>query len=75
MTELSCTNCRRPYPQAGVLFRCQVDSLERLAWHLLGLSCRLIVRRPPELTEAFERLAARAAESAARSKRPHDGGC
>jgi predicted DNA-binding transcriptional regulator YafY len=52
----------------GVLFRCQVDSLERLAWHLLGLSCGLIVRGPPELIEALERLAARAAASAARSR-------
>ena len=59
---------------AGVLFRCQIDSLERLAWHLLGLGCRLIVRQPPELIGALRRLAQRADEAAALSEHEDEDG-
>jgi predicted DNA-binding transcriptional regulator YafY len=45
----------------GVLLRCQVDNLEQTALHLLRLPWPFTVRQPPELLEAFRRLAERCA--------------
>ena len=44
----------------GMVLRCGVGNLEGLAARLLELGCRLEVRSPPELRQAFERVAERA---------------
>lgn len=41
----------------GVLFRSNFGNLNRLAFFLAGLGCPLMVRQPPELREALQRLA------------------
>ncbi len=41
----------------GVLFRTAVGDIEWMARFLVGLGCPLIVRQPPELRTAFEKLA------------------
>ncbi|HEY7212285.1 MAG TPA: YafY family protein [Bryobacteraceae bacterium] len=47
----------------GTAMSCGRDSLEAFAAMLLSLGCRIVVRGPEELREAFRRLAARAAEA------------
>jgi hypothetical protein len=49
-----------PDPQ-GVVMRCFVDNLDRLAFFLAGLNCSLVVRAPSALHEALASLALRAA--------------
>ncbi|HKD03818.1 MAG TPA: WYL domain-containing protein, partial [Terriglobales bacterium] len=49
----------------GVTLRCSRESLESFAAMLLTFGCSMVVRQPPELREAFERLASRAAQAAA----------
>ena len=49
----------------GTTLRCTRDHLEPFAAMLLTLGCSIVVRRPRELHEAFERLATRAARAAA----------
>jgi len=49
-----------PLPQ-GVLFRTSVPDLDWMARFLLALGCPLSVRQPPELRDAFGRLAQQAA--------------
>jgi len=41
----------------GVIFRCNVDHLDWIARFLAGLGCSFILRRPPELRQAFLSLA------------------
>jgi len=48
----------------GATLRCGRENLEPFAAMLLSLGCTIVVRQPRELNEAFERLAARAAEAA-----------
>lgn len=48
----------------GVLFRCNVQELNWLAWWLVGLECPLVVRRPVELRQALQRLSGRASQLA-----------
>ena len=48
----------------GVLFRCHYDDLDQLARYLVSLGCALAVREPPELREAFRRLALELAQIA-----------
>ena len=45
----------------GVLLRCAVQSLDWIAYVLVGLECDLEVRQPPELRDALGRLAERIA--------------
>jgi predicted DNA-binding transcriptional regulator YafY len=52
----------------GVVLRGQYDHLDRLALHLLLLECPLVVRRPPELRAALQRVAAQAAALATRTE-------
>jgi hypothetical protein len=49
----------------GTTMRCARENLEPFAAMLLTLGCSIVVRQPPELHHAFERLAARAAQAAA----------
>ncbi len=49
----------------GTTLRCARENLEPFAAMLLMLGCSIVVRRPPELMETFDRLAARAAQAAA----------
>jgi len=49
----------------GTTLRCARENLEPFAAMLLTLGCSIVVRQPPELHEAFDRLAARAAQAAA----------
>ena len=51
----------------GVVFRCYVERLDWIARFLAGLGCPLIVRQPPELREALQRLAQEIARMAERS--------
>ncbi|MBV9744503.1 MAG: YafY family transcriptional regulator [Acidobacteriia bacterium] len=48
----------------GSVLRCARENLEPFAAMLLMLGCRMVVRQPTELREAFERLATRAAQAA-----------
>ena len=48
----------------GVTLRCSRENLEWFAALLLTLGCSIVVRQPSELKEAFDRLAARAAQAA-----------
>jgi predicted DNA-binding transcriptional regulator YafY len=48
----------------GVTLRCSRENLEWFAAMLLTLGCSIVVRQPPELKEAFDRLATRAAQAA-----------
>jgi predicted DNA-binding transcriptional regulator YafY len=48
----------------GTSLRCGRDNLETFAVMLLSLGCRIIVREPHELKEAFSTLAKRAADAA-----------
>ena len=48
----------------GVVLRCSTDNLDWLAHILAGLGCDLVIHEPPELREAFHRLAARLARIA-----------
>ena len=48
----------------GTTLRCTRENLEPFAAMLLTLGCRIVVRQPPELHEAFVRLAARATQAA-----------
>ena len=41
----------------GVSFRCYVDSLEWIAYVLVGLHCAFTVYQPPELRDALKKLA------------------
>ncbi len=54
-----------PAPE-GVLLRCNIGNLDRMAHHLLGLPWPVAVRRPPELVDAFRGMAERAAAVAER---------
>lgn len=47
----------------GTTLRCGRDQLEFFAAMLLSLGCRIVVRKPPELREAFAVLAKRAQEA------------
>jgi predicted DNA-binding transcriptional regulator YafY len=49
----------------GTTLRCARENLEPFAAMLLTLGCSIVVRQPRELHEAFEHLAARAAQAAA----------
>jgi len=49
----------------GVTLRCSRENLESFAAMLLTVGRTIVVRQPPELREAFERLASRAAQAAA----------
>jgi predicted DNA-binding transcriptional regulator YafY len=49
----------------GVALRCSRENLEPFAAMLLTLGCSIVVRQPPELLEAFQRLRTRAAQVAA----------
>ncbi|MCU1335400.1 MAG: Transcriptional regulator, DeoR family [Bryobacterales bacterium] len=51
----------------GTTLQCGRDNLELFAAMLLSLGCRIVVREPPELTEAFATLAKRASDAAATS--------
>ncbi|MDQ6662045.1 MAG: YafY family transcriptional regulator [Chloroflexota bacterium] len=53
---------------AGIIFRCYVDNLDWIAYVLVGLDCPFIVRHPPELRDALQRLAQRVAMMAGRSE-------
>jgi len=44
----------------GVVLRCFVQRLDWFAHVLAGLTCPMVIRRPPELREALRQLAARA---------------
>jgi len=48
----------------GVTLRCSRENLESFAAMLLTLPCSIVVRQPPELRDAFDRLATRAAQAA-----------
>jgi hypothetical protein len=48
----------------GVRMLRVVEELGPLANFLLGLDCELVIRRPPELREELQKLAARAARLA-----------
>ena len=48
----------------GTTLRCGRENLGAFAAMLLSLGCRIIVRNPPELKEAFAALAGRAAQAA-----------
>ena len=48
----------------GTVLRCARENLEPFAAMLLTLGCSIVVRQPPELREAFDRLAARATQAA-----------
>lgn len=50
---------------AGTTLKCARDRLEPFAAMLLTLGCRIEVRKPLELAQAFDRLAARAVQAAA----------
>ncbi len=45
---------------SGVVLRCFVQRLDWFAHVLVGLTCPLVIRRPPELREALRQLAAHA---------------
>lgn len=47
----------------GTTLRCNRDNVDRFAAMLLSLGYRIEVRRPPELNQAFARLAERAAQA------------
>lgn len=49
----------------GTTLRCARENLEPFAAMLLTFNCSIVVREPRELREAFDRLAARAAQAAA----------
>jgi len=51
----------------GVALRCYVNRLDWIAHFLAGLNCPLVVRQPPELREALQRLAGKIAEMADRT--------
>ncbi|HWF48560.1 MAG TPA: WYL domain-containing protein, partial [Bryobacteraceae bacterium] len=48
----------------GITIRCGRDNLLAFAAMLLSLGCRVVVRQPEELKEAFANLAKRAAQTA-----------
>jgi predicted DNA-binding transcriptional regulator YafY len=48
----------------GVTLRCSRENLESFAAMLLTFGRTIVVRQPPELREAFGRLASRAAQAA-----------
>lgn len=48
----------------GTVLRCGRDRLESFAAMLLMFGCKVVVRQPPELREAFATLAQRAAQAA-----------
>lgn len=48
----------------GVALRCARENLEPFAAMLLTFGCTIVVHQPPELREAFERLASRATQAA-----------
>ena len=48
----------------GTRLRCGRDELQLMAAMLLSLGCRIVVREPPQLREAFRELARRAIEAA-----------
>jgi len=52
----------------GTTLRCARENLEPFAAMLLTLGCRIVVRQPRELHEAFARLAARATQAASGGK-------
>ena len=47
----------------GVMLRCGRDNLESFAAMLLSVGCRIVVREPQELREAFRKLARRAIDA------------
>jgi predicted DNA-binding transcriptional regulator YafY len=49
----------------GTTLRCAREKLEPFAAMLLTLGCSILVRQPPELHDAFHRLAARASQAGA----------
>jgi predicted DNA-binding transcriptional regulator YafY len=51
----------------GIILRCYVEHLDWIARFLASLGCTLIVRQPPELREALQRLAQEIARMAERS--------
>ena len=55
--------------EGGAALRCARENLEPFAAMLLSLGCRIVVRQPAELREAFSRLASRAAQAAAAGAR------
>ena len=48
----------------GTRLRCGRDQLQMVAAMLLSLGCRIVVREPPQLREAFRELAQRAIDAA-----------
>lgn len=52
--------------EEGVVLRAYVNDLDWLARQLLGLPYPCVVRRPPELKQAFQEVAARSMTIAAR---------
>jgi predicted DNA-binding transcriptional regulator YafY len=52
----------------GVMFRCSVGHLEWLAHFLSGLDCSFIVLQPTELRDELQKLSARIAEMATRTR-------
>jgi predicted DNA-binding transcriptional regulator YafY len=50
----------------GITLRCGRDNLQAFAGMLLSLGCRVVVREPKELKEAFANVARRALETAGR---------
>ncbi|PWT97117.1 MAG: YafY family transcriptional regulator [Terriglobia bacterium] len=55
----------------GTTLRCGRENLEPFAAMLLSLGCSIVVRQPRELRDAFERLAARAAQAARGGEKPY----
>ena len=51
----------------GITLRCGRDHLEEFAAMLLGLGCRVVIRKPEELKEAFANIARRALAAAGKS--------
>jgi len=51
----------------GTTLQCGRDNLDLFAAMLLSLGCRIVVREPPELKDAFAALAERAGDAASAS--------
>ncbi len=58
-------------PEGRTRLRCAANDLEYVAHTLLGLCCDLDVIAPPELSDAFQRLAERANGVAVTRREPH----
>jgi len=57
----------------GTTLKCARESLEPFAAMLLTLGCSIVVRRPLELMDTFDRLATRAAQAAVSGRRIRAG--